>query len=50
MSKSISVTFHSGKEDLNELMTKLVLLKVRDESNLKEGYNTIQTRIIHEEK
>jgi len=50
MSKSIVVTFHSGKEDLNELMTRLVLLKVTNELNLEKSYNNIHTTTVHREK
>jgi hypothetical protein len=50
MSKNILVISHSGKEDFNELITKLILLKVTNELNLEKCYNNIYTTTIHEEK
>lgn len=50
MSKSIVVTSHSGKEDINELMTRLILLKLTNELDLEKYYNNIHTTIIHKEK
>lgn len=50
MSKSIVVTFHSGKEEFNELITKLVFIKLTNEFKLEQYHNNIHKTITHKEK
>ncbi|MBV7272390.1 hypothetical protein JMF89_01525 [Clostridiaceae bacterium UIB06] len=50
MRKSIIVTFHSGQEELNELITKLVFIKLANGFKLEQFHNNIHTTTNHEEK
>lgn len=50
MGKDIVVISHPGKERLNELMTRLILLKLTNEVELEKCYSDKNVANIHQEK
>jgi len=46
---SVIVLYHTGKEDLKELMTKLVLIKISREEKVREYNKDIKTTVTSNE-